>query len=132
MPSRAPRICPHCHEASVGRCPCRAEAGHRYDRDRGQDRQFYSTQRWRRFRKRFLAKNPYCVHCASYEWTDTAHLSAGPNWHRFVLATVVDHIIPRSERRDLAYNAENCRGLCVSCHNRRTRKQEQEHGCESA
>lgn len=107
MPGRAPRFCPHCQRAFTGpRCPCRTEARQRYDRDRGPDRHFYSTPRWRRFRKRILARDMWCVLCPA---------------DRKRLATIVDHIIPRKERPDLAYSAENCRGLCVSCHNRRSR-----------
>lgn len=111
MPKRAARFCPHCQQAFMGpRCACRREAQHRYDRERGVDRQFYSTRRWRRFRRRILARDVWCVLCLA---------------ERKRLATVVDHIAPRHERPDLAYNAENCRGLCVSCHNRRTRLVEQ-------
>jgi 5-methylcytosine-specific restriction endonuclease McrA len=113
MPDRAPKQCPWCRKATIGPCECRVEASQQYDRSRGPDRQFYSTPRWRRFRKRILAVNPWCVFCHE----------GGSH----VLAKVVDHIMPRKDRPDLAYVASNCRGLCVSCHNRRTRKQEHRH-----
>lgn len=112
MPKRAPRIClePGCNErVTKGRCE-QHNRSRQYDRERGADRQFYSTPRWRKFRRWFLARHPWCV------------LHDGPA----PLATVVDHIIPRAERPDLAYVESNCRGLCVSCHNRRTRTYKQE------
>ncbi len=125
MPDRAPRFCPYCRKAYTGqRCPCRAEAQQQYDRDRGPDRQFYSKPRWRQFRKRFLAANPWCVFCLKDDGRQPTSLTPPSELHRG-RAMVVDHIIPREERPDLAYTASNCRGLCVSCHNRRTRKQEQ-------
>lgn len=85
-----------------GRCP-----KHNYDKQRGPDRTFYNKKPWRDFRAWFLAEHPLCVFC----------LEQG----RTTAANVVDHVKPRKEFPYLAYDSENCRALCTSCHNRRTR-----------
>jgi 5-methylcytosine-specific restriction protein A len=80
-----------------------------YDRRRGPDRQFYSTPRWKAFRRVFLQLFPLCVECEREG--------------RLTLATDVDHIRPR---KDLPYDdwyaIEACQGLCKSHHSRKTRK----------
>jgi 5-methylcytosine-specific restriction endonuclease McrA len=70
----------------------------------------YGKTAWRHVRRVKLLRDPLCEFCRA----------AGHDKP----ATVVDHIIPRSERPDLAYSLDNLRSCCVSCHNRRTRLHE--------
>lgn len=73
----------------------------RPDRDR-----FYDTQRWRRFRKWFLARHPLCeMDCAQQG--------------RVTPATDVDHIKPLAEG-GAPVDEANTRAACHSCHSRRT------------
>lgn len=58
---------------------------------------FYSTRRWRRCASLYLARFPLCHWCGR-------------------LASMVDHIIPRLTRPDLAYDETNFRPACVKCH----------------
>ncbi len=88
------------HNQRITADQCKADR-RRYDRERGRDRQFYGTKRWRRFRRWFLVRHPLCVECN------------GP-------ANEVDHIESRRERPDLAFDESNLRALCKSCHSRRT------------
>ena len=68
---------------------------------------FYSTSRWRKVRLMKLRREPLCVDPLGRH----KHAGGGP-----VAATDVDHILPRLERPDLAYDLDNMRGLCKSCH----------------
>ena len=70
---------------------------------RGQKRPdpFYLSPYWKRLRAVVLARDPYC---------------RTPGCTR--RSTHADHIVPRSQGgRDIL---ANLRGLCASCHNRRT------------
>ena len=62
---------------------------------------FYRSGEWRRLRKAVLARDPVCK----------TRGCGRPSTH-------CDHIVPRS--RGGADTADNCRGLCTSCHNRRS------------
>lgn len=99
MPSRPPIHRPARAEAT--RAARRAE----YDRGRDKGHGFYSTARWRRFRKWYLAGHPLCVDCSG-------------------VASEVDHVLPLRQRPDLSLDPENMRALCKSCHSRRTRQAE--------
>jgi len=66
------------------------------------DPAFYGKSRWRRLRRRYLARHPLCQRCS----TDQSP----------VLAEHVDHIEPRRQRPDLSLQWSNLRSLCVSCH----------------
>jgi 5-methylcytosine-specific restriction endonuclease McrA len=61
---------------------------------------FYSSRRWRRVAAYFLARNPVCQIC------------------NHAAASVVDHVLPRLDRPDLAFSAANLRTACRPCHNR--------------
>lgn len=119
---RAPKPCaaPGCGTLVEGRERyCLAHAHRAKDRQRQQVRQhntrrrsgdgsgsdaFYWSTAWRRLRERILAQHPLCA----------IHQEKG----MVVEATVVDHIIPRRERPDLALEPSNLRALCHDCHNR--------------
>ena len=72
---------------------------------------FYDHARWLRLRRLVLARDALCRACRRRGFT--------------VPAVHVDHVIQRDKRPDLAYAAQNCQGLCASCH---TRKTNREHG----
>jgi 5-methylcytosine-specific restriction endonuclease McrA len=55
-------------------------------------------------------RNPYCI-------------TAGCNQP----ATEVDHIVPRRDRPDLAFEESNCRALCKSHHSARTAREQSWH-----
>ncbi len=71
---------------------------------------FYSCAPWRRVRALKLAESPLC------EDPFRRHPGA------FVLATDVDHRIPRRERPDLALAKDNLQPLCHACHSAKTRR----------
>lgn len=62
---------------------------------------FYRSAAWRALRKAVLARDPVCK----------TRGCGRPSTH-------ADHIVPRS--RGGADTVDNCRGLCASCHNRRS------------
>ena len=79
-----------------GRCLAHARA---YDQARGTHGQRGYTYGWEKISARFLAAYPECVLCGAP-------------------ATQTDHILPlRSGGR---HEIWNLRGLCASCHSRRT------------
>jgi 5-methylcytosine-specific restriction protein A len=88
------RIGHHSHR-TVGRYAQPSPASRGYDRHH---------QRWRAM---VLARCPYCRHCEI----------AG----RVTIAIVADHIRPLRQGGDWAI--ENGQGLCLSCHARKTRKE---------
>lgn len=81
----------------------------RLDRERGTARQRGYDAAWRRLRKAFLAAHPLCQ-CEDCQ--------AGVK--RVTAATVVDHIVPISERPDLRLEWSNLRAMSKPCHDRRT------------
>jgi 5-methylcytosine-specific restriction endonuclease McrA len=84
-----------------------------YDRQRRPDHDFYTSPMWRAVRSAVLMRDPICVICRDEQ-------------NRIVSSTVVDHIKERRDYPELALDMDNLRGLCASCHNRRTRQRE--HG----
>ena len=64
---------------------------------------FYSGRRWRRLARCYLAAHPVCVWCGR-------------------LAEMVDHVVPRRRRPDLAYDPLNLRACCRRCHARQGKK----------
>lgn len=79
----------------------------------GKQRQaLYTSARWRRERKAFLAANPLCRYCREQG--------------RVTAATVVDHVIPHCGDERLIWDRANWQPLCGPCHN--GRKQSEERG----
>lgn len=112
MPSLPKKACgyPGCPALTRERyCPTHAsQVSAQYDRDRGDDRQFYSTARWRKLRRMKLRRNPMCeVH---------------PDGTAAV-AVEVHHVIERKQRPDLAFDFENLQSLCKPCHSRITARE---------
>jgi 5-methylcytosine-specific restriction protein A len=85
-----------------------------YDRERNQQfhRQVYKSARWAKLRQMKLRASPFC------ELADRCVQRTG---HPAV-ATVVDHVEGTAERPDLAYDWDNLRSCCKSCHDARTAK----------
>ena len=75
---------------------------------------FYSLARWRKLRSNFLARNPLCADPFGIHKERKEVVAA---WH-------VDHVIPRSARPDLEYDWKNLQGLCVSCHSKKTAREQ--------
>ncbi len=65
---------------------------------------FYSSKRWAKHRRSFLAKNPLCAHCR-----------AGG---RLRGADVVHHKVERLEDPSKAWDWSNYEALCRPCHTR--------------
>jgi len=83
------------------------------NRDRQEAALFYASAPWRRLRRWFLNRNTLCADPFG------THADAGT----IVPAEHVDHIKPRRDRPDLAFNPENLQALCHSCHSRKTRQE---------
>lgn len=116
MPQRAPKRCnaigcrefiPH----SESHCSKhKLEISQAYDLAANRKEQIYRTYDWQKVRGEVLRQEPLCRHCSKAGLT--------------VLANVVDHIIP-IKHGGAEFNLENLQPLCVACHNKKT-KQEQE------
>ena len=65
--------------------------------------------RWRRARRRYLARHPLCVRCAAAE--------------RVEPATVVDHVVPHRGDRELFWDEANWAALCKPCHDAKTARE---------
>ena len=85
------------------------DTGRDYERRpaRQEDKNFYSSKRWRDTRAAFLRKNPLCVDCEK----------AG----RFVPALHVHHLVERKEDPSRSFDWTNLEALCPSCHGRKRR-----------
>lgn len=77
---------------------------------------FYRSMRWRKLREWFLAQpeNALCVECKKLG--------------SLVPAQFVDHIKPRKEFPELAWDGDNLQGLCLSCHSRKTKLEQGRRG----
>ena len=71
---------------------------------RGYDR------KWQRASKAYLRKHPLCAECERNG--------------QFVVATVVDHIVPHRGDQHLFWDENNWRPLCKSCHDRKTGRED--------
>ncbi|KKJ75435.1 hypothetical protein WH95_18515 [Kiloniella litopenaei] len=73
------------------------------DRKRGSSRERGYDNRWRKYRKEFLAANPLCVKCKAKGIIASAN--------------VVDHIEPHKGCNKLFWDTDNHQALCSPCHN---------------
>jgi 5-methylcytosine-specific restriction enzyme A len=95
MPVSPPRHRPAGPERSLSFAIRRGSASKRgYDRT------------WEKLRRVILERDPLCVFC----------LPEG----RLIASHQVDHIKPIDERPDLRLDPANLRGLCDTCHSKRT------------
>lgn len=66
--------------------------------------------RWQVARAKYLDAHPLCCMCAALGKT--------------TIATVVDHIIPHRDNRQLFWDKSNWQSLCVTCHSKHKQSQE--------
>jgi len=77
-----------------------------------QARHWYDSARWRhQWQPRLLREQPLCVRC----------LAAG----KTVPSEVADHIEPHRGRYERFWDWDNLQGLCVQCHNAKSRSERQ-------
>lgn len=108
MPKRAKTTCPvpGCPELTDGgRCD---EHKSQAEQQRGSGKDRGWTPRWARFRKRYLDDNPNCLDCLEGD---------PPQW---TPATDIDHVDGTGRNGPHAYDLDNLRPLCHSCHSRKT------------
>jgi 5-methylcytosine-specific restriction endonuclease McrA len=79
--------------------------------------QVRNTARWRRLRLMILNRHPLCADPYAIHAT----------WGRFEPATEVDHIVPLTERLDLAYDEANLQPLCTKCHGIKSSEERKRH-----
>ena len=119
MPTKALAHCtaPNCSQlvpSGTSRCPAHEQRRERDRRERtpgrmalgarGRPIDYYQTREWRLLRDRVLSEEPFCRHCQGQRRTE--------------FATVVDHIIPRSEGG--SDERSNLQGLCARHHSAKT------------
>ena len=68
------------------------------------DRKPYDKASWRKYSIIYRKKHPFCSKCSKF-------------------ADHVDHIVPISEGGSI-WNPENHQSLCISCHGKKTRKEQ--------
>lgn len=103
---------PGCPNVTLGAryCdPCEKERRRLYQQVRNDDNDFYRTARWRRFRAWLKRRLPLCRECKENG--------------RLVPSKHFDHIQPRRERPDLAFETSNIDPHCESCHNSKSAKE---------
>ena len=90
----------------------KAEAARAYNQNsRDKELQgFYNSPAWRRLRKLKLQRNPVCEIC----------YAAG----RVTGAVIVDHIRAVRDCPEDRLSMDNLQSVCLSCHSRKTRKEE--------
>lgn len=81
----------------------------------GLHKRIYNSARWQKLRARKLRETPLCEYC--------------PSEHRAV-ATEVDHFKAISDGGD-AYDMENLKSSCKSCHSQKTAQRERLTGCDA-
>ncbi len=72
---------------------------------------FYTSARWLHVRAKALARDHYTCQLCLAAFRDGAML-------RPRTATIVHHIIPRTERPDLELDLDNLQSVCATHHNR--------------
>jgi 5-methylcytosine-specific restriction endonuclease McrA len=106
MPSLRPCLEPGCRVLSRGVSRCPAHAKPWTNRPVADGR--YSTYEWRKLRARVIQQEPICQlglpGCTHY-------------------SKQVDHILSANDRPDLFLTRSNLRGVCASCHHRRSAEQ---------
>lgn len=106
MPTRSRRRCPRCKRLHPGKGQCQVCRGEVEAARGSATARGYGAEHRRRFRSEVLSKHPICVLCKSQP------------------STVADHW-PRSRREleaagDDPNDPRYGRGLCETCHNRET------------
>jgi 5-methylcytosine-specific restriction protein A len=111
MPQRAPRHCPRCGNAYVGRCQvCAQRWRHTTELRQAGRPDPYDDPQWRRFSRAYLREHPTC------ECDDHVRL---PAWRR-PRSQVVDHIDGLGPLGPRGYDLTNLQALTRPCHARKT------------
>jgi len=108
MPRRALQSCayPGCPELVVkGYCDKHGIQTRKVNDHHQEWQRFYNTKRWKRRRKRQLAKEPWCAECLR------ANI--------YTPATDVDHVDPHRGDPELFFKGP-VQSLCKSCHSKKT------------
>lgn len=107
-------FCQACRDA-FGRATKVARRSAPKENERGTStRKLLNSSRWRRqFRMSILRRDDYA--CQNHKRFGV--VECGSNFP-------VDHIIPRDIAPDLTYSPENCETLCPTCHNAKTRREQ--------
>lgn len=111
MPKRSKKLCSKigCSNLIDGNeryCENHRELQYKYDDKRGSAAKRGYDARWRKARKRYLARYPICVECKKIGMLG--------------VATVVDHILPHKGDPILFWDQTNWQSLCEHHHNKKT------------
>lgn len=113
--SKKPCTYPGCRALAIGKY-CDKHANTDKDKKTAHDKRRLSSSKrgygtkWRKYRLRFLAEHPMCVHCILHG--------------RVVIATVVDHMVPHRGDMVKFWDTGNHQALCKRCHDVKTAKQD--------
>lgn len=111
MPNKPKKPCKHPGCPSLTDGSYCEDHGKLHTGDRpGASRRGYDS-RWRKAKKIFLDSHPLCVHC----------MKDG----KLTKAVAVDHVIPHRGDQNLFWDQGNWQALCIKCHNRKTRMEDQ-------
>ncbi len=108
MPPKPAQYCWRCEGICTG--TCQQEASRQYDRDRNNDpfHLVYKTARWIALALRIRKRDPLCKVCGNKA------------------TRIVDHVVPARlwvARGNDFWDETNLQGLCVGCHNAKTRRE---------
>jgi 5-methylcytosine-specific restriction protein A len=110
IPNRAKRPCKHIGCAAlVDSGFCIKHTKPKIDKRESASVRGYDSK-WRKVRQGYLLHHPLCVSCKQIDILTTA--------------TVVDHIKPHKGDKTLFWDKNNWQALCISCHNRKTAKED--------
>lgn len=103
-PANGPSVCARCAATRAKHAPVVKRSGERVSDEAKARRRiaqrFYSSPEWRRVRDAVRRRDGACLECGTRR------------------DLTVDHIIPRTQAPELAYDPENLRTLCRRCHGR--------------
>lgn len=108
MPTKAPQFRP-AHSVFKGEWQRDAQRK-KFDEDRGNSTKRGYDSRWQVERRAWLMEHPLCVSCE--------------NKGRTAAASVVDHIVPHKGDREKFWDKKNWQGLCRTCHNSKTARED--------
>lgn len=81
----------------------------RYDNRASASKRGYNYK-WQRYARSYLLANPLCVSCMKRGIVNVAN--------------VVDHTTPHKGNAELFWDIRNHQGLCFTCHNQKTAKED--------
>lgn len=108
MPSFPLSRCLKCRERvarkGVSYCSKHLKLEYKREKQSFPSDKFYSSTKWRKNAKAFLAENPLCIKCLEFDLVNASK--------------VCDHIIARADGGP-DYDWNNLQALCDRCHNRK-------------